>query len=154
MLPLQIDPNKNVFVFLFTISIIWHVFLSLLPNGFLKVWLSGPSIEMDFVCFYYLVIWDDDSNDNDENRRKRWHCVIRWLSNRKCVWTTTEIFVKNLQSFLSISVIWHAMLSFMGIQNQLPEKYEIWLFQCWRTSNTIIFYLFITFIKRSMVLEL
>ena len=79
-----------------------------------------------FCVFSYLVIWDDDSNDNDENRRKRWHCVISWLSNHKCVWTTTAIFVKNLQSFLSISVIWHAILSFMGIQKQFPKgKKEI-----------------------------
>ena len=73
------------------------------------------------LCVSYLVIWGDDSNDNDENRRKRWHCVISWLSNHKCVWTTTAIFVKNLQSFLSISVIWHAILSFMGIQKQFPK---------------------------------
>ena len=32
---------------------------------------TGSLIGMDFVCFCYLVIWDDDSNDNDENRRKK-----------------------------------------------------------------------------------
>ena len=83
---------------------------------------TGSLIGMDLVCFFYLVIWDDDSEMiMMRTKEKRWHCVIRWLSNRKRVWTTTEIFVKNLQSLLSISVIWHAMLSFMGIQYRLPE---------------------------------
>ena len=113
--------QKRLFLILSTFSFVWHVLQSSLPNIVLKVWLVHW-LEWIWCFFCYLVIWDDDSEMiMMRTKEKRWHCVIRWLSNRKRVWTTTEIFVKNLQSLLSISVIWHAMLSFMGIQYRLPE---------------------------------
>ena len=118
---LSLSVQKTIIGFANYIVFLWHVFQSSLPNFFFSKCDSQVHWLKWILCVSYLVIWGDDSNDNDENRRKRWHCVISWLSNHKCVWTTTAIFVKNLQSFLSISVIWHAMLSFMGIQKQFPK---------------------------------